>query len=59
MELPGEDRAIMLLGGGNGLPLPPVYRGCTKKEKRKFMDKYLSYQKRLQALSECTGQRIV
>ncbi len=58
MELPGEVRAITLLGG-NGLPIPPIYRGCTKEEKREFMGKYLNYQRRLQALSERTEQHVV
>ena len=40
------------------MPMAPVYRGCTKKEKREFMDRYLSYQRRVEAMNECTGRRI-
>ncbi|KAG9411957.1 hypothetical protein AC1031_017594 [Aphanomyces cochlioides] len=46
-----------IVAGGN-LPTPPVYKGCTKREKREFMDRYLSYQRRLQALAEGTGRSI-
>ncbi len=44
----GEDAVGMatLLGGG-GLPAPPVYKGCTMKERREFMDRHLSYQRRI------------
>ena len=47
----------VLIAGGS-MPIAPVYRGCTKKEKREFMDKYLSYQRRVEAMNECTGRRI-
>ncbi|CAK4104630.1 unnamed protein product [Aphanomyces euteiches] len=46
-----------IVAGGN-LPTPPVYKGCTKREKREFMDRYLSFQRRLQALGEGTGRSI-
>ncbi len=40
------------------MPIAQVYRGCTKKEKREFMDRYLSYQRRVEAMNECTGRWI-
>ncbi|KAH9159634.1 hypothetical protein LEN26_002237 [Aphanomyces euteiches] len=46
-----------IVAGGN-LPTPPVYKGCTKREKRDFMDRHLSFQRRLQALGEGTGRSI-
>jgi hypothetical protein len=51
MELPGEDRAITLLGA-MAHPYPQYTADAV-------MDKYLSNQRRLQALSACTGQRVV
>ncbi|KAG9404924.1 hypothetical protein AC1031_005128 [Aphanomyces cochlioides] len=47
---------IMLAAGK--LPIPPTYKGCTKKEKREFMDRYLSYSRRMQALSEASGRSL-
>jgi hypothetical protein len=41
----GESEGMAVLLGGGGLPAPPVYKGCTKKEKREFMDRYLTYQR--------------
>ncbi len=55
----GEPEGMAALLGGGGIPAPPVYKGCTKKEKREFMDRYLTYQRRIQSLGECTGRNIV
>lgn len=55
----GESRQQDVLIAGGGMPIAPVYKGSTKKEKREFMDKYLSYQRRVDAINECTGRRMV
>jgi hypothetical protein len=46
-----------MLARGN-IPVPPQYKECTKREKREFMDKYLSYERRMQAISETAGRLI-
>ncbi len=58
MDAGGESRHQEVLIAGGSMPLAPVYRGCTKKEKREFMDRYLSYQRHVEAMNECTGRRI-
>ena len=58
-EEPATESAFhgtMLSAGG--ITGPPLYKGCTKKDKREFMDRYLSYQRRMAALSEGTGRKI-
>ncbi|KAG9404718.1 hypothetical protein AC1031_004925 [Aphanomyces cochlioides] len=52
----GSMSATMFAAGN--LTTPPIYKGCTKREKREFMDKYLSYQTRMQALAEASGRSI-
>ncbi|KAH9108014.1 hypothetical protein AeMF1_016702 [Aphanomyces euteiches] len=49
--------AGMMLAAGS-LRIPPTYKGCTKRDKREFMDKYLSYSRRMQALSEASGRTL-
>jgi hypothetical protein len=58
MEQAAEGRHQDVLIAGGSMPVAPVYRGCTKKEKRDFMDRYLSYQRRVEAMIECTGRQI-
>ncbi|KAG3112224.1 hypothetical protein PI124_g10791 [Phytophthora idaei] len=36
----------------SNMPMPPVYRGSTKKEKKAFMDSYLVYQRLVTALNQ-------
>lgn len=37
------------------LSIPPVYRGCKKKEKPAFMDSYMVYERRVQAVNAGSG----
>ncbi|KAE9291372.1 hypothetical protein PR003_g25052, partial [Phytophthora rubi] len=49
----GEPPAVTVAAGTN-LPVPPIYRGSSKKEKREFMDSYAIYTRRIQALNQGT-----
>lgn len=44
-------KAETVIATGASLPMPPVYRGCTRKEKKAFMDSYLVYERRVRALN--------
>ncbi len=61
-EEPGEaayenlNQDVLISGGS--IPIAPMYRGCTKQENREFIDRYLSYRRRVESLNECTGRRI-
>uniref|UniRef100_H3GI18 Uncharacterized protein n=1 Tax=Phytophthora ramorum TaxID=164328 RepID=H3GI18_PHYRM len=50
---PLESPAVTVAAGTN-LPVPPIYRGSSKKEKREFMDSYAIYTRRIQALNQGT-----
>ncbi|OWZ18122.1 hypothetical protein PHMEG_0007837 [Phytophthora megakarya] len=43
---------------GSNMPVPPVYRGSTKKEKKAFIDSYLIYKRRVTALNLGSHGRI-
>ncbi|CCI11605.1 unnamed protein product [Albugo candida] len=43
---------------GANMPLPPMYRGSTKKEKRKVMDIYMAYDRCVRVLNASTGSRV-
>ncbi|KAK1946294.1 hypothetical protein P3T76_001847 [Phytophthora citrophthora] len=43
---------------GSNMPVPPVYRGSTKKEKKAFMDSYLIYKRRVTALNQGAYGRV-
>ncbi|EGZ17880.1 hypothetical protein PHYSODRAFT_502865 [Phytophthora sojae] len=52
-ERPPEAAAVTVAAGTN-LPVPPIYRGSSKKEKRDFMDSYAIYTRRIKALNQGT-----
>ncbi|KAE8887228.1 hypothetical protein PF010_g18013 [Phytophthora fragariae] len=43
---------------GSNMPVPPVYRGSTKKEKKALMDSYLIYKRRVTALNQGAYGRV-
>ncbi|KAE9199191.1 hypothetical protein PF002_g22220 [Phytophthora fragariae] len=54
---PAPEPTVMLAAGAN-MPVPPMYRGSTKKEKREFMDSYMVYKRRVDALNQGTQTRV-
>ncbi|OWY93783.1 hypothetical protein PHMEG_00036692 [Phytophthora megakarya] len=52
-----QESSVMLATGAN-MPVPPLYRGSTKKEKREFMDSYMVYKRRVDALNQGTQTRV-
>ncbi|POM78823.1 hypothetical protein PHPALM_3601 [Phytophthora palmivora] len=46
-----KEPAITIATGAN-MPVPPMYRGSTKKEKKAFMDSYLIYKRRIMTLNQ-------
>ncbi|KAG3233291.1 hypothetical protein PI124_g21630, partial [Phytophthora idaei] len=46
------------VAAGTNLPVPPIYRGSSKKEKRDFMDSYAIYSRRIKALNQGTQAKI-
>lgn len=48
---------VMLATDAN-MPVPPMYRGSTKKEKCEFMDSYMVYKRRVEALNQGTQTRV-
>ncbi|KAG2855647.1 hypothetical protein PC113_g12247 [Phytophthora cactorum] len=50
---PLEPSAVTVAAGTN-LPVPPIYRGSSKKEKRDFMNSYAIYTRRIKALNQGT-----
>ncbi|KAG3235201.1 hypothetical protein PI124_g19763 [Phytophthora idaei] len=50
---PLEPSAVTVAAGTN-LPVPPIYRGSSKKEKRDFMDSNAIYTRRIKALNQGT-----
>ncbi|OWY93587.1 hypothetical protein PHMEG_00036962 [Phytophthora megakarya] len=52
-ERPAEVAAVTVAAGTN-LPVPPIYRGSSKKEKRDFMNSYAIYTRRIKALNQGT-----
>ena len=40
------------------MAIAPMYRGSTKKQKRAFMDAYMVYARRLDTLSQGTGNTV-
>ncbi|KAG9409390.1 hypothetical protein AC1031_019644 [Aphanomyces cochlioides] len=43
------------LMGVQQVPLAPMYKGSTKRERREFMDEYLAYSRRVEALNRGVG----
>ncbi|CAK5213956.1 unnamed protein product, partial [Aphanomyces euteiches] len=43
------------LTGVQKVPLAPMYKGSTKRERREFMDEYLAYSRRVEALNRGVG----
>ncbi|KAG6615409.1 uncharacterized protein IUM83_04906 [Phytophthora cinnamomi] len=48
------EAAAVTVAAGTNLPVPPIYRGSSKKEKREFMDSYAIYTRRIKALNQGT-----
>ncbi|CAK4356068.1 unnamed protein product, partial [Aphanomyces euteiches] len=48
----GRPETIM---GVQQVPLAPMYKGSTKRERREFMDEYLAYSRRVEALNRGVG----
>ncbi|POM60102.1 hypothetical protein PHPALM_31081 [Phytophthora palmivora] len=46
------------VAAGTSFPVPPIYGGSSKKEKRDFMDSYAIYTRRIKALNQCTQTSI-
>ncbi|KAK1945593.1 Pro-Pol polyprotein [Phytophthora citrophthora] len=46
------DVSTVTVATGTNLPVPPIYRGSSKKEKREFMDSYAIYSRRIKALNQ-------
>ncbi|ETO66354.1 hypothetical protein F444_16481 [Phytophthora nicotianae P1976] len=57
MNRSSETPAVTVTAGTN-LPVPPIYRGSSKKEKRDFMDSYAIYTRRIKALNQGTQASI-
>ncbi|OWZ02136.1 LOW QUALITY PROTEIN: hypothetical protein PHMEG_00026351, partial [Phytophthora megakarya] len=51
---PTEEPPAVTVAAGTNLPVPPIYRGSSKKEKRDFMDSYAIYTRRIKALNQGT-----
>ncbi|POM78797.1 LOW QUALITY PROTEIN: Hypothetical protein PHPALM_3627, partial [Phytophthora palmivora] len=51
---PADGSPGVTVAAGTNLPVPPIYRGSTKKEKRDFMDSYAIYTRRIKALNQGT-----
>jgi hypothetical protein len=49
---------VVTVAAGTNLPVPPIYRGSSKKEKRDFMDSYAIYMRRIMALNQGTQARV-
>ncbi|POM71909.1 Hypothetical protein PHPALM_11458 [Phytophthora palmivora] len=50
--------AAVTVAAGTNLPVPPIYRGSSKKEKREFMDSYAIYTRRIKALNQGNDVKI-
>ncbi|CAK4769616.1 unnamed protein product, partial [Aphanomyces euteiches] len=48
----GRPQTLM---GVQQVPLAPMYKGSTKRERREFMDEYLAYSRRVEALNRGVG----
>ncbi|GMF23724.1 unnamed protein product [Phytophthora fragariaefolia] len=46
------------LATGTNMPVPPLYPGSSKKEKREFMDSYMGYMRRVDALTQGTQTQV-
>ncbi|POM74202.1 Hypothetical protein PHPALM_8882 [Phytophthora palmivora] len=51
---PADESPAVTVAAGTNLPVPPIYRGSTKNEKRDFMDSYAIYARRIKALNQGT-----
>ena len=49
----------MNLAGVQQVPMAPIYKGATRRERRMFMDSYLSYVRRLTVLNQGTGKELL
>eukprot|EP00644_Phytophthora_capsici_P005005 jgi/Phyca11/96467/e_gw1.1.465.1 len=49
---------MMTLATGANMPVPPLYRGSSKEEKREFMDSYMVYKRRVDALNRGTQTQV-
>ncbi|GMF65784.1 unnamed protein product [Phytophthora lilii] len=47
-----QDISTVTVAAGTNLPVPPIYKGSSKKEKREFMDSYAIYSRRIKALNQ-------
>ncbi|KAE8972838.1 hypothetical protein PF011_g25491 [Phytophthora fragariae] len=49
---------MVTLATGANMPVPPIYRGSSKKEKQGFMDSYMVYKRRVDALNQATQTQV-
>ncbi len=49
----------VLVATGSNIPQPLVYRGSTKKENREFMDRYLTYVRKIMAPNQGTNSKVM
>ncbi|POM64770.1 Hypothetical protein PHPALM_19656 [Phytophthora palmivora] len=54
----GRNEPAITVATGANIPVPPVYRGSTEKEKKAFMDSYLHYKRRITALNQGSYGRV-
>ncbi|KAG1707152.1 hypothetical protein DVH05_026348 [Phytophthora capsici] len=52
-----SERSVTLATGVN-MPVPPLYRGSSQQEKRDFMDSYMVYRRRVDALHQGSQTRV-
>ncbi|ETO66687.1 hypothetical protein F444_16229 [Phytophthora nicotianae P1976] len=55
---PSARYPMVTLATGANMPVPPLYRGSSKQEKRDFMDSYMVYKRRVDALNQGTQTQV-
>ncbi|ETO66690.1 hypothetical protein F444_16226 [Phytophthora nicotianae P1976] len=55
---PSARDPMVTLAAGANMPVPPLYRGNSKQEKRDFMDSYMVYKRRVDALNQGTQTQV-
>ncbi|ETL84810.1 hypothetical protein L917_15487, partial [Phytophthora nicotianae] len=55
---PSARNPMVTLATGSNMPVPPLYRGSSKQEKRDFMDSYMVYKRRVDALNQGTQTQV-
>ncbi|ETM37966.1 hypothetical protein L914_15629 [Phytophthora nicotianae] len=55
---PSQHDPMVTLTTRANMPVPPLYRGSSKQEKRDFMDSYMVYKRRVDALNQGTQTQV-